>query len=108
VTTVWVEAALRRAIDERRVVALVDWEGRVRVVEPHLLFATNAGVRQLAGYQRSGASRSGGLPAWRQFALEDIHTVTISEDVFTPQPSFNPANARMFPHIEARVPTGEG
>jgi hypothetical protein len=106
-TTSSVERALRKAIEERRVVCLVDRDGRVRVVEPHVLFETKAGVRQIEGYQRSGDSRTGGLPDWRHFALEEIHAVTVSEEVFTPQPSFNPANQRMFPHIAARVPTGE-
>jgi hypothetical protein len=102
-----VEVALRRAIEGRRVVSLVDREGRVRMVEPHMLFETKAGVRQVAVYQRSGESRTGGLPAWRHFALEDIHAMTVSEEVFSPQPSFNPSNHRMFPHIEARIPTVE-
>jgi hypothetical protein len=106
-TTSSVEGALRRAIEERRVVCLVDRDGRLRIVEPHVLFETKAGVRQIEVYQRSGDSRTGGLPDWRHVALEDIHAVIVSEEGFTPQPSFNPANHRMFPHIEARVPTGE-
>jgi hypothetical protein len=104
--TAWlVEVALRRAIEEWKVVSLVDRAGRVRMVEPHILFETKAGVRQIAAYQRSGESRTGGLPDWRHFGLEDIRAVTVSEEVFPPQPSFNPANAGMFPRIEARVPT---
>ena len=100
-----VEVALRRAIEERCVVDLVDRDGRRRTVEPHMLFRTKEGAYQIEVYQRSGASRTGGLPAWRHFALESIQAVTVSEEVFAPEPSFNPSNDRMFPHIEVRVPT---
>lgn len=100
-----VEWDIKRAIEGRKVAEVVDRHGRQRVVEPHLLFQTGAGVRQIEVYQRSGQSRTGGLPDWRHFALDDILAVTVSEETFSPQPSFNPFNRHMFAHIELRVPT---
>ena len=100
-----VEGALKRAIEELKIVHVVDRNGRRRIVEPHMLFQTGAGVRQIEAYQVAGESRTGRLPNWRHFPLDDIHTVFVSEEVFSPQPSFNPFNRRMFPHIELRVPT---
>lgn len=100
-----VEREIKRAIEERKVAEVVDRHGHRRVVEPHLLFQTEAGVRQIEVYQLSGQSRTGGLPDWRHFALDDILAVTVGEQTFSPQPSFNPFNRRMFAHIELRVPT---
>jgi hypothetical protein len=65
--TMWarsVEGALRRAIEERRVVSLVDGRGRRRMVEPHLLFQTEAGEHQVEVYQVSGETSAWMTSEW--------------------------------------------
>jgi len=72
------------AILEHRVVSL-RYQGRDRLVEPHLLGLHEAGEPLLVAYQTGGTSRSGAVPGWRTFITTSIDAVEITEEQF-PQP----------------------
>lgn len=98
-----IEDALVRAIQQLRVVELVDAEGRRRTVEPHAIFLTARRKRYLHCFQVQGYSRSGGLPQWRNLPLEHIREISLTDHQFTPRQDFNPADKTIFDHIEAQV-----
>jgi len=72
------------AILEHRVVSL-RYQGRDRLVEPHLLGLHEAGEPLLVAYQTGGTSRRGAVPGWRTFITTSIDAVQITEEQF-PQP----------------------
>lgn len=67
-----------------------DAAGVTRVVHPHALFRAGNGALCLDAFQVGGETRSGRLPAWRQFALMQIHEVRVLEAHFVPAPDFDP------------------
>ena len=74
---------------ERLVLAILDhrmvrirYQGRDRVVEPHLLGLHEAGEPLLVAYQTGGTSRSGVVPGWRTFITTSIDTVEITDERF--------------------------
>ena len=83
------------AILEHRVVRL-RYQGRDRLVEPHLLGLHEAGEPLLVAYQTGGTSRSGVVPGWRTFITTSIDTVEITEEPFSqPRSDLNVAAHRM-------------
>lgn len=48
------------------------YDGRHRVVEPHMLALHGAGEVVLLGYQVGGQSRKGDVPGWRTFIVTEI------------------------------------
>jgi hypothetical protein len=74
-----IDALLRRAIAEKRLVELVYNEKR-RIVEPHDYGVQNGSIK-LLGYQLSGAS-SGALPNWRWFEVDLITDIRLLDRRF--------------------------
>ena len=72
---------LVRAILEHRLVGFA-YQGRERIVEPHLLGLHEAGEPMLLAYQTAGASRSGDLPGWRTFITTSMEGVEILDQTF--------------------------
>ncbi len=100
-----VEHVLRIAIADRRRVSL---RGRSdsgsRVVEPHVVYETEGGVRFLDFYQTRGYSASGRLPGWRRLRVDEISRATPLKQSFLPRTAegYNPGHAR-FAEILCRV-----
>lgn len=69
-----------RAIAARKLVEFT-YHGRRRVVEPHDL-GVHRGVTQLLAYQVRGGSKSGGIPEWRRFDVDEIGNLTLKEQSF--------------------------
>jgi hypothetical protein len=76
-----VNAALVRAIAEKRLVAFVYRVGGLRIVEPHDYGVRN-GSEALLGYQISGESRSGQPHGWKQFDIDGILQLRVLERQF--------------------------
>ena len=75
---------LVRAILDHRLVSF-RYQGRERVVEPHLLGLHEAGEPMLIAYQTAGASRSGDVPGWRTFITTSMENVETLDQSFTPR-----------------------
>lgn len=103
-----IDALLRRAIKEKRLVDLVYKEKR-RIVEPHDYGIRNGSVK-LLGYQLSGAS-SGPLPNWRWFEVDLISDIQLLDRKFRggrggpPGPS---GNHNQWDELFLRVEPAEG
>jgi hypothetical protein len=77
---------------ERLVLATLDhrvvqfrYQGRDRVVEPHLVGLHEAGEPMLVAYQTGGSSQSGEVPGWRTFITTTIEGVAVAEEPFQPR-----------------------
>ena len=74
---------------ERLVLAILDhrlvrirYQGRDRLIEPHLVGIHEAGEPLLVAYQTAGTSQSGAVPGWRSFITTSIETVEVTDEVF--------------------------
>jgi predicted DNA-binding transcriptional regulator YafY len=65
-----------------------------RIVHPHALYRTTAGGLCLDAVQVSGQTRSGRLPAWRQFHLMQIDEVRVLDVRFHPASDFDPSSEK--------------
>ena len=74
-----VDALLRRAIGDRRLIKL-RYQGRDRILEPHDYGVQNGHLRLLA-YQVGGSS-SGKLPNWRWLDVDGIADLQILDRSF--------------------------
>ncbi len=81
---------------ERLVLATLDhrvvhfqYQGRDRVVEPHLLGLHEAGEPMLVAYQTGGTSQTGELPGWRTFITASIEDVEIADEAFQSRGELN-------------------
>ena len=93
---------LVRAILEHRLVGFT-YQGRERIVEPHLLGLHEAGEPMLLAYQTAGASRSGDVPGWRTFITTSMEGVEILDGTFPGPRSDMRASAAPMLEIFARA-----
>ena len=93
---------LVRAILEHRLVGF-KYQGRERVVEPHLVGLHEAGEPMLVAYQTAGASRSGDVPGWRTFITTSMDDVVILDQTFAGPRSDMRASAAPMLEIFARA-----
>jgi hypothetical protein len=82
------------AVRAHRVVELCYGGGEARVVHPHAVYRAASGGLFLDGLQVSGATRSGSLPGWREFALMRIVDLRVLDARFEPDPEFNRGSER--------------
>jgi hypothetical protein len=85
---------LIEAVRAHRVVELRYGGPDARVVHPHAVYRSASGPLFLDGLQVSGASRSGSLPGWREFALMRIVDLRVLDAEFEPDPEFNRGSER--------------
>lgn len=78
--TMAADAAIRRAISERKLIRF-SLDGGSRVAEPHD-YGVRKGKAQLLVYQLSGVSRSGRLPDWRWVDLSRATDFEVLEKSF--------------------------
>jgi hypothetical protein len=74
---------------ERLVLAILDhqvvrmrYQGRDRIIEPHLLGIHEAGEPILVAYQTGGTSESGDVPGWRTFISTAVDEVELTGQQF--------------------------
>jgi hypothetical protein len=75
---------LHDAIDARRTVRF-SYQGRIRIVEPHVL-GTKDGRLQVLTRQVGGHSSSGGLPDWRRFFVDELYNPEMLPETFGVRP----------------------
>jgi predicted DNA-binding transcriptional regulator YafY len=85
---------LIEAVREHRVVELSYGGREARVVHPHAVYRSASGGLFVDALQVSGATRSGALPGWREFALMRIVDVHVLDARFEPDPEFNRGSER--------------
>jgi predicted DNA-binding transcriptional regulator YafY len=85
---------LIEAVRAHRVVELRYSGNDARVVHPHAVYRAASGTLFLDGLQVSGATRSGSLPGWREFALMRIADIRVLDAEFEPDPEFNRGSER--------------
>ena len=85
---------LIEAVRAHRVVELRYGGRNARVVHPHAVYRAASGTLFLDGLQVSGATRSGSLPGWREFALMRIVDLRVLDAEFEPDPEFNRGSER--------------
>ena len=90
---------------ERLVLAILDhqvvrirYQGRDRLVEPHLLGIHEAGEPILVAYQTGGTSERGDVPGWRSFISTAVDEVELTGQHFPGARS--DLNAAAHPMIE--------
>lgn len=99
--------ALADAIRSCRVVEISyrpDQGGGTRIVHPHALYRPGRGGLCLDALQVAGQTRSGQLPAWRQFRLMELDNVRVLNAVFEPAPDFEPEASKYRHGLIAAVP----
>jgi hypothetical protein len=86
---------LTSAIEQRRIVTFT-YQGHPRRVQPAAFgIGGRKGKETLHGFQVDGSSQRGGIPHWRNFYVERMESLVVTNDVFGPNPpGFNP---RPFP-----------
>jgi hypothetical protein len=86
-------ATICEAVAGRRLLAF-SYQGRNRVVEPHVCGRDSNNHDLLTAWLVRGYSQSGG-PGWRTYSLSEIHHVMVLEERFTAiRAGFNPEDAR--------------
>jgi predicted DNA-binding transcriptional regulator YafY len=80
---------LIEAVRAHRVVELRYGGQEARVVHPHAVYRAASGGLFMDGVQVSGATRSGALPGWREFALMRIVDLHVLDARFEPASDFN-------------------
>jgi predicted DNA-binding transcriptional regulator YafY len=78
------------AIGKRCQIA-ISYSGSQRVVEPHLLGYSSKGALMLSAWQVSGGSGQG----WRDFFVDKIASVALTQTNFDARPGYNPNDPAM-------------
>lgn len=95
------DGPVRAAINQRRLLEF-RYHGATRVVEPHV-YGVHHGKQQLLSYQVGGHSRSGKLPNWRRFDLEEVVGLVVLEDSFAGPRDFSSFRSTSFDTVLAVV-----
>lgn len=95
--------SLRRAIRDRRIVRVVH-KNRTRLVEPYLVYASQAGELVLHGRQIAGDYETTPPPDWCNLRLSDLTAVRVTPRHFVrPHPDYNPRSPQ-FHRVLAAIP----
>lgn len=73
---------LIQAINSRKLIHFTYENHPVRRAAPHAIYLSSADNECLDAYQYDGYSKSGNLPDWRNFKLEKIRDLDISDEIF--------------------------
>lgn len=65
-----------------RCVLKFTYKGHPRIVEPHAHGLSEAQNEVLRCYQTGGTSRSGKVPVWRMMEVDQIKSLTVTEEHF--------------------------
>lgn len=75
------KSRLCTAIRNKRVIEF-SYDGKERTVEPYCFGLSTAGNKVLRGFQISGRSISGKVPAWKLFKVRKIRNLIVLEKHF--------------------------
>jgi len=90
------------AIQSKRVIVLT-YHSYTRTVEPHCLGKGPQGDMKLRCWQTAGGSVSGGVPAWKMLNVREIHSTSMSENVFAGARSGYKRDDKAMRHIYAQL-----
>lgn len=83
------------AINNKKCLA-IQYGGFDRVIEPHAYGLTKEGHEVMRIWQIRGGSRSGKMPPWRLFRLDETHAIQILDEIAqTPRPSYRRGDKSM-------------
>jgi len=71
----------------------------IRSAAPHAIYISSAGNENLDAYQYEGYSKTGNLPGWRQFKVEKIQNLKITDQKFKIAPDYNSSSDRYMESI---------
>ena len=90
------------AVNNKQIIRF-NYEGRIRIVEPHLVGQKSNNDIQLSAYQVGGTSESRKRPPWRYYDLSGMTRLTLTGDTFDhPRPGYN-RNDKNMTHIYCRI-----
>lgn len=92
---------IRQAISERHLVEF-HYHGAARVAEPHV-YGLHDGKYQLLCFQVGGQSRSGKLPNWRRFDLDEMTGLRVLSESFPGPRDFSAFRSSSFDTVLAVV-----
>ncbi|MDR6760332.1 hypothetical protein J2Y38_000511 [Flavobacterium sp. 2755] len=81
------------AIENQNVIEF-NYEGELRIVEPHCYGITTAGNEAIRAYQIDGYSSSGRM-GWKLYDLGKADDVEVSEDTFSTRSDYKPGDKGM-------------
>jgi hypothetical protein len=90
------------AIREKRALSL-QYNGYLRMIEPHTYGEIKDGVQLLRAYQTSGGSESGERQGWKLFDLSKAYSVTASQHPFVAPRSGYARNDKAMARIFAEL-----
>jgi histidyl-tRNA synthetase len=96
-----VHELLLNAIEEKKLIQF-NYQGKVRIAEPHDYGIQNGSVRLLS-YQVGGASNSGRLPAWRWIEVPEISALQVLSQTFPGSRSAASSKHHAWDEVFARV-----
>ncbi len=76
------KSQLIQAINNRNLINFTYDNRPIRSAAPHAIYISSANNECLDAFQYDGYSKSGNLPAWRNFKLEKINNLEILEEKF--------------------------
>lgn len=83
------------AIQKKRCLSL-NYGGHDRMVEPHAYGITREGNEVMRIWQTAGGSRSGKLPPWRLFRLDETSGIQLSDEIaLMPRPDYRRGDKAM-------------
>ena len=97
-----IQRSLCEAINNHQIVQFY-YEGHLRIVEPHLVREKTSGNICLSAWQVGGYSESDRQPPWRNYVLDNITQLALTNDKFSgSRPGYNP-NDRTMSRIICRL-----
>lgn len=88
------EAVFRQAALTHHKVLIQDKNGKIRLMEPYLIYKSQDGKKLFSFFQTEGYSSSDQLPGWRNLAAEQIAKLKILKEKFIPRSEYNPDSSR--------------
>src|SRR5262245_45441934 len=86
--------------DQAKGVALVIYEGQLRIVEPQILGRNLKGHMVLSAWQVGGYSESGVRLPWRDYRVVKLSKVTIQNETFNgPRPGYVKGGGKKFSRV---------
>lgn len=73
---------LKQAIDDRKLVNFSYEHHPIRRAAPHAIYWSKQNKENLDAFQYDGYSKTGNLPAWRNFTLSKIQNLEILDETF--------------------------
>ncbi|WAI01556.1 WYL domain-containing protein [Methanogenium organophilum] len=92
------EPKLCNAIKSKKQVNIL-YDGQIRKINPHLIGINEKGNKALRAFQVGGYSKSGNLPAWKLYLLNEIRNVQVLDTTFSTHPQYNPNDNAMIKFV---------